>query len=126
MGLKATFQNAALTAFKAAGDVVEPVLYRSAESGQYDAKQDVRISQDVDVSWRGIFVEYNRYEIDEHVFPSDLKFIGLYQEAKAAGITPTRNAYIVRNGVELAIVRVTEDPAQATYELQLRAANSGI
>ena len=65
-------------------------------------------------SGRGVFTDYSTYELDSDIINvTDVKLIVLQNEITAAPIADDKiNGY--------SVVRVSQDPALATYEIQLR------
>lgn len=65
-------------------------------------------------SGRGVFTDYSTYELDSDIIDvTDVKLIVLQNEITAEPIADDKiNGY--------SVVRVSKDPANATYEIQLR------
>ena len=65
-------------------------------------------------SGRGVFTDYSTYELDSDIIDvTDVKLIVLQNEITAEPIADDKiNGY--------SVIRVSKDPANATYEIQLR------
>lgn len=65
-------------------------------------------------SGRGVFTDYSKYELDSDIIDvTDVKLIVLQNEITAEPIADDKiNGY--------SVIRVSKDPANATYEIQLR------
>lgn len=123
MGLKATIAAAVSAGFKALDDLPEIVTYlaRSASS-TYDPTTGTSTRNEAPYTLGGLFLEYSKREIDgEQVKPHDQKF--LFQQADLA-VRPTLSDRILRaDGKYWEVLAVNEDPAHATWDLQIRGTN---
>ena len=123
MGLKETILGAVKAGFGALGNLKESVTYKSfAASSTYDPATGTVTRVETSYTLSGLFLEYAKRDIDgEQIKPHDQKF--LFQQADLS-VTPTLQDRITRaTGANWEIVGVSEDPAHATWEVQVRATN---
>ena len=122
MGLKETFQNAAITAVNAAGNVAEQATYTQLSSSVYDVSSGTASTPSASSLVSFIFSAFDAHRIDNHnIMPTDLR-----------GLVP-RSTFPYTPGVDDVVTRVEAgvstayevkgimtDEAEATWEFQLR------
>ena len=122
MGLKATIAGAVAAGFAALGDLREDVTYRSLTAGTYNPTTGAVTRTETSTAISGVFMEYSKREIDgQQIQPHDRKFI--CQQAAFAGTPQLTDRLIRSDASNWEIIWVKEDPAHATWELQVRARN---
>jgi len=123
MGLKETIAGAVRSGFTALGNLTESVTYKAYQTTSvYDVTLGTYTRVETSYTLSGVFLEYTKKDIDgEQIKPHDQKF--LFQQADLE-VRPSLQDRIVRDsGAIWEVVWVKEDPAHATWELQLRARN---
>lgn len=122
MGLRSLIAGAVATAFVAIGDLKESVSYYAySASSSYDPDTGNVTRTETLTTVSGKFLQYSAREIDGEVIkPRDEKFI--FQQASLA-TDPIPNDRLVFGGKTWEVVGVTQDPAGATWELQVRSIN---
>lgn len=121
MGLRDTLAKAADSAFKALGDIPESATYRRT-TNTYNPATGSSVDVDSDFTLDVIFTSYQNFEIDRvAILSTDVKAI--IKTADMTGLIPSASADMVirSNGEEFHVLRYSEDPAGATYSIQLRA-----
>ena len=121
MGLRATIQRAALTAFIAIGDIARPATYQSLTGviiRDVDAGTSYPETKDYPLK-RTVFTKFRESEVDDSVaVGTDEKFLfpslDLPVEAKGADII------LDEHGRTWEIMRRMSDPADAVVILQVR------
>jgi len=123
MGLRNTFSKAAQTIFTAIGDVPPTVYYYAHATAVYDVSSGtVSTGAGVTVTTM-VFENYKQTDLrNANVEPTDVK--GTIPQAYISGIVPSVKDHIqtVEAGasVRYDIIDKMQDPAGATWELQLR------
>ena len=123
MGLRETVQQAVLSGFTALGNLLESVTYKSQGTvGYTPTTTGVVTRPETDYTITGLFYEYKKQEIDgEQIKPHDMRFLCLQS---VLAVTPKITDRIVRStGKAWEVISVKEDPAHATWELQMRSTN---
>lgn len=123
MGLKETIQAAVTTGFTALGNLKESVTYKGhLSTSSYVAATGQYVRNESSTAIEGIFLDYAKRDIDgQQIKPHDQKFLVLQSQLIA---TPTLQDRIIRStGAIWEVIAVSEDPAHATWELQMRATN---
>lgn len=97
---------------------------RAGTGGYYDPEiGDYVDSNDTTYTGRGVFSAFNDFEIQaSQVDINDIKLICLQAEVT---LKPKVDDIIVQDGKERNVLSVKEDPASATWTLQLRGLNVG-
>jgi len=121
MGLKEAFQNAAVAAFNAAGNIKTSVTYRSKTNINPSFEPSTGTITDsytdyTDVEF--IFLKYEVKEIDgKSILRNDRKAI-----IPVTNLTPTpkRDDIILLSSIPWNVVEFNTDPADALWEFQLR------
>lgn len=123
MGLKETVAGAVKAGFVALGNLPEAVTYQTFKSTSiYEASTGIVTRQETVTRLAGLFTDYTKQEIDgQQIHPHDRKF--LFQQADLAGRPTLQDRLTRRDGTSWEVVFVKEDPAHATWELQVRALN---
>ena len=106
-------------------DTVSPFLAsRKGSQGYYDPEiGDYVDGTDTTYTGRGIFSAFNDFEIQaSQVDINDIKLICLQAEVT---LKPQVDDIIVQDGKERNVLSVKEDPASATWIVQLRGLNVG-
>ncbi len=121
MGLAETFRKAALQAVAAFGDVAVSATYAAFSSATYNASAGTPVT--VFSSTAGVSVIFEEFRIDQvdgaAVRPEDKK--ALVPAKNISGVTPSVNDQLIVTGsVAWSVVRVTTDPAEALWTLQIR------
>jgi hypothetical protein len=123
VGLKSTIAAAVKAGFTALDDVPELVTYfaRSATSS-YDPATGISTRVETSYLASGIFLSYQKREVDgQQIKPHDQKFL-MRQEALA--VRPTLSDRLLRSdGKYWEVLSVSEDPAHATWSMQIRGTN---
>ena len=121
MALKrATIAKAINSAFKVLGDIPEAATLRRTTSSYDTSTGDNTLSTTDYPMSKAVFVKYETFEVDKVVvLASDVKLI--LQQSDLAVRPALATDTIIRNSRTYNILRVGEDPAAATYTLQLRA-----
>ncbi len=121
MGLRrATIAKAVGSAFKALGDIPESAVIRRV-SNTYDTATGIntKTTSDDGIA-KAVFTRYESFEVDKVVvLATDVKLI--FQQSEVSTRPDMALDTIVRGTAVYNILRVGEDPAAATYSLQLRA-----
>ncbi len=121
MGLRrATIAKAVGSAFKALGDIPESTVIRRV-SNTYDTATGVNTKTTSDDSiTKAVFTRYESFEVDKVVIlATDVKLI--FQQSEVSTRPDMALDTIIRGTSVYNILRVGEDPAAATYSLQLRS-----
>lgn len=122
MGLDATFQQAARTAFGIFADVAVSARFESFVSTTYDASSGVASTIRYSGMTTAIFETYDRRLVDgERVKPQDVKALVLPGNIPRAP-KPDDRMHVVEAGcsVSYRIIDSSVDPAGALYIMQLR------
>ena len=119
MGLKETFQNVAVTALNAFGNVVSSATYESAQTPEYDRTTGKVNSQNVRYAIKAAFVDYTESDILN--FPTLAG--GKKALVAAAGInfTPRADDIVIDGTERLVVDRASVDPAGALWILHLKS-----
>ena len=123
MGLKETIAGAVKSGFSALGNLAESVSYLAySASSTYNPTTGTETRSETSYSVSGLFLEYSKRDIDgQQIKPHDQKF--LFQQASLA-VRPTLQDRLLRtDGKYWEVISVSEDPAHATWELQMRGLN---
>jgi len=123
MGLRDTIIGAVAKAFSSLGDVVEDATYlASTASSTYDPTTGLSVRSETSYGLPGVFLDYRKQEIDgAQIKPHDQHC--LFQQASLA-VKPTLQDRILRSdGKYWEIISVSEDPAHATWDVQIRGTN---
>ena len=122
MGLKETFQKAAVAAFNAAGNVPSTIWYYENASTAYDVSTGLTSVVASAYMTSGMFASYKASQIDnEKVLPTDVRCLIPYQTFSAL---PIQHATVQR--VEQSVSVIYEvmdyglDPADGLLIFQLR------
>lgn len=117
--LKATLAKAVTSAFTAVGDIKQTVTYRRTTS-TYNPHTGTNTTTNVDYTLSVILTSFNNIEIDKvTVLAFDRKMI---VQTKDLTLTPSMATdKVIINGKVHNVIQVKQDPALATYTLQLRA-----
>lgn len=123
MGLRDVFSKAAQTAFSAAGDVPVDAYYYAHATAVYDVSSGTVSTGTSLTVVSMIFQNYSQHELEANsIEPSDQK--AMFPQAYLPGVVPSvkDHVQVVEAGVSVRydVVRKTQDPAGATWELQLR------
>lgn len=120
MGLRTTIDKAVGTAFKAAGDIPIAVTYNSITIGAYNPATGTTSTTTASHPVEAIRDDYKAYEIDgEAIKPFDKRI--LIRQSKLP-VTPKLTDTVVIDAVTWNVVNFEQDPAGATWILQLRMA----
>lgn len=117
---KATIAKAVSSAFKVLGDIPEAAILRRTTSS-YDTStgDNTTSTSDYNIS-KAIFTKFESFEVDKVVvLASDVKLI--IQQSELTVTPSLASDTIIRGGRAFNILRVGQDPADATYSMQLRA-----
>lgn len=97
---------------------------RKGKDGVYDPVEDEYTgSPDVNYTGRGVFGSYNDIEIQAtQINTTDVKLLCLQSEVT---IPPKVDDVIIADGQDRRVLAVSQDPANATWTLQLRGLNVG-
>ena len=123
MGLKSTIESAVKAGFAALGDIVETVTYKSyASTSSYNPDTGTVTRTETSLTVGVVFMEYNKRDIDGVQIQAHDQRVLIRQAALS--VTPSLNDRIVRStGKIWEIISVGEDPAHATWDLQVRSTN---
>lgn len=123
MGLKEIFQNAAVTAVTAFGNIGVSTNYASYASATYNASAGTNVAAYTSVA--GVTIIFTHFELKEvdgvNIHAEDKKAL-LPAKGVASTITPKAQDRIYEAGVMWQVVKVKTDPAEALWELQVRKA----
>jgi len=119
MGLKALIASAVAKGFLALDDIPRPLTYVATGESVYNPSTGTYTPNETEYAIVGVLGSYETREIDgQQVKAFDRKL--LIQQA-ALPITPTLNDRVeVEDGSQWQVLGVNEDPAEVTWELQLR------
>ena len=128
MGLKDTFQNAAVTILNVAGDVRKDVRYLSHVSTFYDASSGVTSVIGRSYFFSMLFEDYMQSEVDNvRIMPTDVK--ATIAQKSLGNLVPTTqdtvNICEAYGSTEYEVRDIGTDPADATWVFQLRARGKG-
>ena len=121
MGLKATIASAVGSAFTALDDIPESVTYRRTTVG-YNPQTGDDTPTDADITVDVVFTRYQQFEVDRvMILSTDVKAI--VQQSDMGVVVPASDtdSVIRANGQTFNVLRFSEDPAAATFSMQLRA-----
>jgi hypothetical protein len=121
MGLRETIIAGIKTGMSALGNVKETVTYKAYQTtSSYDPTTGAVTRTETSYTVEGIFLDYKKREIDNaNVFVRDQKFLFLQSEL---AVTPSLQDRLTRSGGKSwEVIWVEQDPATATWELQVRA-----
>jgi hypothetical protein len=120
MGLRATIAGAVDSAFKALGDIPQNVTFRRI-SKTYSPTTGTWTDTNSDSTVQAVLTSYAGYEIDKVVvLVSDRKLIA--KQSSFSVVPNVTSDRILVGSTVFNIIRVVQDPAGATYTLQLRSA----
>ena len=120
MGLKrATIVKAVKSAFSALGNIPESCVYRRTSSS-YDTSTGTNTITNTNYTITAVFTSYSSLEVDRVVVTAaDVKMI---LQQSSLSITPNiATDKVVRGSQTYNVLRISQDPAAATWTLQLRA-----
>ena len=122
MGLRETIQKAVQSGFKALGNLKETVTYKYQGVSTYNTTTGTFTRIETSFSIEGVFMEFKKEEIDGvTVKPNDQKFLF---EQRVLSVNPRVTDRLLRSDdIHWEVMRVKEDPAHATWELQVRTQN---
>jgi len=117
---KASIIKAVSSAFKVLGDIPQAAILRRTTNTYDSSTGDGAISTTDYTISKAIFTKYETFEVDKVVvLASDVKLI--IQQSELT-ITPSlATDTVIRNSISYNILRVGQDPAAATFTIQLRA-----
>lgn len=120
--LKSVIKNAARTAFSAIGDIKEQVAVDIYASSSYNVSTGVASAYSERALTSMVFTRYKVSQIDgERIQPNDVMGLCTHDDLP---ITPNVDDQVTRieNYVSTVydVISVQEDPARATWKLQLR------
>lgn len=118
MGLRADLQSDLEEAFDTdLSDAVTSFTYREV-SKVFDPVTNTLTDTFIDYLSRGVFSKFKREVMkDSNVLPTDTKVTILQHEL---AVTPLEHSLIVTSDKTYNIIKVTQDPAKATWRLQCR------
>ena len=120
MGLRDTIAKGVNSVFTALGDIPETATYRR-QSSAYDPSTGVNSQIDTDFTLPVIFTSYQNFEIDRvAILSTDVKAIVKQEDMGTTIPSSTTDKIIRSNGEVFHVLRYSEDPAGATYTIQLR------
>lgn len=122
MGLKETFQNAAITAVNAAGNVAEDANYTQYGSAVYDVSSGTASAPSSTSLVSFIFSDFAASRVDNHnILPTDLMAL---TPRSSFPFAPNTDDIVTRvevyGSVVYEVVNFKTDEAEATWEFQLR------
>lgn len=119
MSLRATLAKAVGSAFTALGDIVLSGTYRRTSS-TYNPATGANVVTNTDYTVPMVLTKYDSFEVDrQSVLSTDRKCI---VRQAAMSVTPNiATDKVIAESKTYNIIRVTQDPAAATYTLQLRS-----
>ena len=118
MSLRTLLKSAAKTAYAAAGDIPVGATYERHALGDYDPAigQQPQVTSVYAVD--AILYGYNAFEVDDAAIkPNDQR--ALIRQGQLP-VQPETTDTLIIGGIEWGIVGISQDPAGATWELQLR------
>lgn len=117
---RATIVNAVSSAFKVLGDIPQAATLKRGTSVYSPSTGTNVITYVEHAIARAVFTKHEAFEVDKiTVLAQDIKCI--FQQSEIS-ITPSEATdIIVSGGRTWNILRVSQDPAAATYTLQLRS-----
>jgi hypothetical protein len=121
MALKrSSITKAVNSAFKVLGDIPEAAILRRTTS-TYDSSTGINATSTSDSAIsKAVFTRFESFEVDKVVvLASDVKLI--FQQSEISVTPSLATDTLIRNSISYNILRVGQDPAAATYTLQLRA-----
>ncbi len=122
MGLKDTIAGALNAGFAALDDLKKTVTYKTQGVGIYVPSTGTFTRVETDLSTLGIFMDYHAREIDgAQIKPHDMKF--LLQQNKLSVAPKENDRLLCTDGKYWEVISIKKDPADATWELQLRSTN---
>jgi len=117
---KATIAKAIKSAFKVLGDIPEAAILRRTANSYVPSTGNGSLSTTDYAIQKAVFTKYAHFEVDKVVvLASDVKLI--LQQSELTVTPSLATDTIIRNGVTHNILSVEQDPASATYSMQLRA-----
>lgn len=123
MGLKETIDAALSAGFTALDNLVEkPTYLANQATSAYDPTTGTYTRNEASYTLPGLFLEYSRKDIDgTQIKPHDQRFLC---QQSALAVTPTLQDRILRSdGKYWEIISISEDPAHATWDFQIRGTN---
>lgn len=122
MGLRATIATALGAGFTALGDIKKTMSYKAfGASSSYNPDTSALTTVETTTTITGVVSQYDKREIDgESIRPNDQKIL-LQQSLLSAA--PTINDRVVIDGISWAVIDMRQDPAGATWTLQVRTQN---
>lgn len=123
MGLRDTLQRAALTIRQAFDDVPVTVTYYAHASTIYDPDVgDLEVAEVVSSAVPAFFIDYQHAQVDGETVLAEDRLCLIVALDLPGGYVPTVNDRLVETatGEAWAVQRVTTDPADAHYQLQVR------
>lgn len=123
MGLRETIAAGIASGFQALGNVVESVSYLAySASSSYSPTTGLVTRVETTQAIAGIFYDYTKREIDGSVIkPHDQKFI--CQQASFTTTPALQDRLTRSDGKSWEVLYVGQDPAYATWILQVRGTN---
>ena len=121
MSLRNTIASAVDSAWVALDDIPESVTYRRT-TVTYDPSTGTYVDSNADITINIIFTRYQNFEVDRvAILATDVK--GIIKQAEMGSTTPAAATDLVlrANGEIFNVLRYGEDPAGATFSVQLRS-----
>jgi hypothetical protein len=118
---RSVIKGAVASAFKVLGDIPEAATYRRTSS-TYNPATGTNVVTNSDTTIPDVvFTKFQNFEVDKiTILSTDIKAI--FQSSRIAVVPNIATDVLVdKNSKVFNIIRVEQDPAGATYSLQLRA-----
>lgn len=121
MSLRAIIANGVDAAWAGLGDIPQPITLRRVSS-TYNPSTGTSTTTNTDyLIAKGILTKYAEFEVDKvSVMSTDRKLI--LRKKDVTIVLNTSSDRVLIGTTVFNIIRVTEDPAGATYTVQLRSA----
>lgn len=122
MGLRETILTGINAGFKALGNLKETVTYKYQGAGIYNTTTGTFTRVETSFSVEGIFLDYAKEEIDgATIKPNDQKF--LFEQVQLSVAPRVTDRLLRSDDVHWEVMAIKQDPAHATWELQVRTQN---
>lgn len=118
MGLSQQIQSAIATGFAALGDVKQAITYTTSVEGVYDPSAGNSDAVETDYPLDVVIAEYDAHQIDGTLVRANDRQIIV--DAISVTFTPKPGDKITNDTNEYHVVNASQDPAKASWTMQVR------
>jgi|APSaa5957512535_1039671.scaffolds.fasta_scaffold05071_5 acyl-CoA hydrolase len=118
MGLKSTIQAVAKVAKTATEDLWTSVIFKSTASSGYNTATGAVTVSETSTTIKVLLESYTERQVDGiHIMSTDMKATFLQEDLSGS---PDTNDLVTHSSKDWGVINVKSDPADATWEIQLR------